>query len=380
MRNLKKKILILNNSTRISGAEISLLSLLKLLDRNKYELFLGVPPGEISGALPDTDPISIVPVPLQRLTRKQKFPGLIGSFWNVLVTSIRLSLFVRRNAIDIVYANAAQAMVYCIILRMLTFKKIIWHVRDIPGNQLTAIILSWNATRIICVSQFISDQFRFGAPKKQVVYNGVDTCSWQPSTHPVNLLRTGLRLNNNVLLIGQIGQLIPWKNHLDMIDIAQQVIAVNGNVHFVIIGEDLFKEASHYTDHLKDQIRVRGLERYISFIGHHGNIKEYMDCLDIILHCADNEPFGRVILEGMALEKPIVARNSGGPREIIRDGETGFLADTTTDMARQLLLLVNDAETRTAFGRAGRRWVQSRFSIAEHTSRIESILDNLYNA
>jgi glycosyltransferase involved in cell wall biosynthesis len=156
------------------------------------------------------------------------------------------------------------------------------------------------------------------------------------------------------------------------------VITSFKDVHFVIIGDDLFGEHEKYIDQLKDNIRVRDLEKYISFIGHRKNIRDYIGCLDIVLHSSRNEPFGRVIIEGMALEKPVISYDSGGPKEIITDQVTGFLArESVESMASGLLLLLKDAELRRAFGKAGRQRVEQLFSLEDHAGRIASVLDTL---
>jgi glycosyltransferase involved in cell wall biosynthesis len=375
---LKKKILILINSTRISGAEISLLSLVERLDRDKYELFLGAPAGELYETLSSRDHLSVVPFNLRRFTGRHGLSGMITSFFRMLATSIRISLLVHKKGIDIVYANSTQAMVYCFVIRMLTFKKIIWHTRDTTSNKMAATMLSGIAAKVICVSRFIFDQHPARASKKEVVYNGLDTAIWEPPSCSANFLKADLGLGENDVLVGQIGQLIPWKNHADLIRVAGRVIESFDKVHFIIIGDDLFKENAGYIEQLKNNIRLRGLEKHISFVGYQKNIKDYMGCLDIVMHCAINEPFGRVIIESMALEKPVVSYDSGGPREIIADQVTGFLATETIEaMVAKLLLLLKDAALRAAFGKAGRQRVEQEFSLQEHTTRIESILDTL---
>jgi glycosyltransferase involved in cell wall biosynthesis len=339
----------------MGGAEISLLSFLEHLDRRKYELYIGIPAGELYETLSTYGYLSVVRFPLRRFTVKLDAAGLITSFSHMLATSIRISLFVYKKGIDIVYANSTQAMVYCSVIRMLTLKKIIWHVRDTITNKMVATILSWSATRVICVSGFIFDQLPVRASKKEIVYNALDTTIWRPPANSANFLKADLGLGKNEVLVKSFK-----------------------NVHFIIIGDDLFNENVDYTDELKNNIQIQGLEKNISFIGHRKNIKDYMSCLDIVMHCSIDEPFGRVIIESMALGKPVIAYDSGGPREIIADQVTGFLASETVEaMAGKLLLLLKDAALRTAFGKAGRQRVEQKFTLEEHIIRIESILDAL---
>ena len=366
------------NSTRASGAEISLVSLLQRLDRQKYELYLGLPDGELYETLSSDDHLSVVRFHLKRLTVRKGLPRWISSLFQILATSIRISLFVHKKRIDIVYANSTQAMIYCLPVRILTFKKVIWHARDTLTNKVAASILSRCTARVICVSGFIFDRLPVQTAKKAIVYNGVDTATWKPSSDRANFLKADLGLGDDAVLVGHIGQLIPWKNHTDLIRVAERVVPSFKNVHFAVIGDDLFGEYAEYILQLQEDIRARRMEQHIHFIGYLKDIKKYMSCLDIVLHTAVNEPFGRVIIEGMALEKPVVAYDSGGPGEIIAHQVTGLLAEQNVEaLASDLLTLVKDAERRRTFGKAGRQRVEQKFSLEAHTGRIESILDAL---
>jgi glycosyltransferase involved in cell wall biosynthesis len=375
---LKKKILLLINSTRASGAEISLVSLLQRLDREKYELYLGLPDGELYETLTSCDHLSVVRFHLKRFTVKKGLSGWVSPLFQLVATAIRISLFVHKKRIDIVYANSTQAMIYCLPVRMLTFKKVIWHARDTLTNKVAASILSRGAARVICVSRFIYDRLPLTKAKKAIVYNGIDTDTWKPSSDRTNFLKADLGLGDHAVLVGHVGQLIPWKNHTDLIRVAERVVPYFKNVHFAIIGDDLFGENAEYILQLQRDIRARGMEQHIHFIGYRKDIKKYMSCLDIVLHTAVNEPFGRVIIESMALEKPVVAYNCGGPGEIIAHQVTGLLAEQNVEaLASCLLTLVKDAERRRTFGKAGRQKVKQKFSLEAHTSSIESILDAL---
>jgi glycosyltransferase involved in cell wall biosynthesis len=91
------------------------------------------------------------------------------------------------------------------------------------------------------------------------------------------------------------------------------------------------------------------------------------------------EPFGRVILEGMLLGKPVVATAAGGVPELIQDGDTGFLTapGDAAQLAERLIPLLRDAELRRQVGHRARAWAQQRFSLPHHVAEMSAIYQQL---
>src|SRR4029079_15104613 len=82
------------------------------------------------------------------------------------------------------------------------------------------------------------------------------------------------------------------------------------------------------------------------------------------------EPFGRALLEAMALEVPVVATSAGGPPELIRDGREGYLAPPgdTAAWARAVRQATDDPEHGRSLGRAGRVRLAEGFDVAHHVA------------
>lgn len=93
---------------------------------------------------------------------------------------------------------------------------------------------------------------------------------------------------------------------------------------------------------------------------------QIMSELDILVHPADNESFGRVVVEAMAAGLPVVGVRGGGVGEIIADGETGLLAHRSDadDLAHQIARLVASPQLRQQFGAAGRQRAVNHYSLA----------------
>jgi glycosyltransferase involved in cell wall biosynthesis len=95
----------------------------------------------------------------------------------------------------------------------------------------------------------------------------------------------------------------------------------------VIVGGPHFSEP-HYEHELRMTAARLGVSDRVVFAGLQDDVRPWLSAMDVLVHPARNEPFGISILEAMALGRPVVASDSGGPLEIIDDGRNGLLFRT----------------------------------------------------
>lgn len=94
-----------------------------------------------------------------------------------------------------------------------------------------------------------------------------------------------------------------------------------------------------------------------------------MRALDVLLLPSWEEPFGRAVIEAMAMEVPVIATNVGGPPEIIRDGREGFLLAPREPRAwADAIRSLTEIPRRLQMGRAGRRRVEQAFTVERHVA------------
>ncbi len=124
---------------------------------------------------------------------------------------------------------------------------------------------------------------------------------------------------NNELKIISAGTLIPRKNQKLQIEIMQELINRGINAKLMILGEGEEKQ------NLIKLTQEKGLSDYITYVGNVDNISEYYHNSDIMLHTSKDEPFGLVLVEAMAAGLPCIALDGKGNKEIIIDGQNGFI-------------------------------------------------------
>ncbi len=137
--------------------------------------------------------------------------------------------------------------------------------------------------------------------------------------------RAALGLLPGGVLIGIVGRLQRWKGMHVLIDALPAVCARHPDAHVVIVGGAHEPEPG-YPAELRAQVHRLGLDAAVTFAGFQADVPRWMQAMDVIVHASDREPFGIVVIEAMALGKPVVAGAAGGPAEIITPGVNGLLA------------------------------------------------------
>jgi glycosyltransferase involved in cell wall biosynthesis len=168
--------------------------------------------------------------------------------------------------------------------------------------------------------------------------------------------RAPLKLASDVPVVGLVGRLQPWKGQ-DRLLRAHALLRERGHsLHTVIVGGEVYGRSSKYAHSLPSLIDSLGLSDVVTVTGHVPDAGPYIEQLDILVNASDPEPFGIVLLEGMARGVPVVAVDSGGPAEFIEHGGTGMLArsgepDALADALEALLV---SPALRQSIGQAGR--------------------------
>jgi glycosyltransferase involved in cell wall biosynthesis len=202
----------------------------------------------------------------------------------------------------------------------------------------------------------------------RVVYNGVDVDHWSPPGRVMDLdALSGLGPPPpGTVRIGLVATFARWKGHETFLR-ALALLPPATPVRAYIIGGSIYR-----TD--KSQFDRRELEQLASAlrvlvpIGFSGFVEEpaeAMRALDVIVHASTRpEPFGRVIIEGMALERAVIVSAAGGAAELIVSGETAlsYAPGDAAALGASILTLVDDPALRRRLGVRGRCHVVERFS------------------
>jgi len=182
-------------------------------------------------------------------------------------------------------------------------------------------------------------------------------------------------------LVGIVGRLDWWKGHeyflQALAEAAQQIPDLKG----LVVGEPEHTPRNHeYYLRLLRLTETLGLKGRIVFTGFRPDIPRLMSALDVVvLSSAMPEPFGRVLIEGMAAGKPVVATATGGVLDVIEHDLTGLLVppQDSSAIARAVLSLLLDRNKAKRIGRAARQRVEEKFTLTHHIVAVQSVYDTV---
>ena len=377
------RILYVNHTAAVSGAERSLLSLLAGLPDTVLPL-VATPSGRLA------EEVQRLGLPIVRI------PGTAGSLrLHPVHTPVALSEMAaaagfvhqaaRRHRADLIHANSIRAGIVLGLARPAAPSVV--HIRDcLPPGPLTSAtmrLIAATATTVLANSQYTAGFVERAAPKAhlEVVHNPVDLERWDPAR--IDRIRARASLNGageRAVLMGVVAQLSPWKGQDTAIEALGILRAEGVDAHLLLIGSAKFLaratrfDNEAYVAHLHRLVADAGLQDHVSWLGEREDVPELVRALDVLLLPSWEEPFGRALIEAMALNVPVIATNVGGPPEIIRDEREGLLVEPRDPQAwAQAVRSVTDEPQRGwEMGRAGRRRVEEAFTLDHH---VQSILD-----
>jgi len=372
------RVLYVSHTSVVSGAERSLLDLLAALPESVQPL-LASPPGRLRELAE------------QRGIATTTIVGTAGSLrvhpWHTPKALAEMALAgwqVRRAAArhraDVVHANSIRAGIVLAFARLRGTPAIV-HVRDcLPAGRVstaTLRLIASTATTVLANSAYTAASVRAVAPDAplEVLHNPVDLRRFDPRAIDRDAARAALgEAPARGLLLGVVAQLSPWKGQ-DTAIAALELLRGDGiDAHLLLVGSAKFVARStrfdneDYVAKLRAQVAAAGLQDRVWWLGEREDVPELIRAMDVLLLPSWEEPFGRAVIEAMALGVPVVATDVGGPREVIEDGREGYLVSPRrpADWAAAIARIGSARGRGEAMGRAGRERVERSFTIERH--------------
>jgi glycosyltransferase involved in cell wall biosynthesis len=252
---------------------------------------------------------------------------------------------------------------------------VVWHLHDYLASRPAMARLLRLAARpgieAVAVSRSIADDARTTLQDFvaiHTIYNRVDVDRFRPGSGDGPALDRAAGLEPapmGTVRVGLVSTFATWKGHDVFLQAASEVSATNP-VRFYIVGGPIYKSAGSQLsmDELKSRASALGLSNRVGFTGHQSDPAQVLQSLDVVVHASTRpEPYGRVIVEGMACGRAVVAMSEGGAAELFRDGldALGCPPRDPQSLALKLSRLIDDPELRHRLGLAAREAVMARF-------------------
>ncbi len=185
-------------------------------------------------------------------------------------------------------------------------------------------------------------------------------------------LKKELGIPGNSLIVGTAGRLVPVKGPEFLIKAAKYIISEYPDTYFIFTGDGPLEQD------LKRKALEMGISENIIFLGWRNDVAKIISIYDIFVLPSLNEGMGRVLVEAMALGKPIVASNIGGIPDLVIHGKNGFLVPPKDpeELAKYIQILLEDEEKREKMGLAGKE-MSLNFSTENMVEKIAELYEEL---
>jgi glycosyltransferase involved in cell wall biosynthesis len=322
------------------GASRIVLQVIDILIKAKYEVHIILPYNGVLNKIITDKGASCSTYNLGVFRKKYlNLKGLYNRFLKIKKAKNHISNYIEKHHIDLLYTSTSV-----IISGGLAAKKTgipnISHIHEIPsGNKLYEIFIGffmrYFSTKIIVVSNSVAKHWRSYLKKTQLikVYNGIVFSPKKP-------LESTKSKTGQDITVTSIGRLVPGKGHKYFIKVAKELLKLNNQYQFLIVG-DTFPGYESYEDELKTFVVENNLHEKIHFLGFRTDIEDILAKSDLVFHSStapDSLP--TVLFEAIKMRVPVVATKLAGAVEILDNGNCGLLLPLNN--AKKAANMIND--------------------------------------
>jgi len=384
------KVAFVDHNPEIGGAESSLLTLLRHMDKSRFSAtVILTSEGIFSRRLREENiPVEIISLPLTLIRLKRgntlkAFFFLAAYVFLMQSFMIRLCLYLRKNRFDLVLTNTTKAHLYGSIAARLCSIPVIWRFHDVlsPTDfspmliKLLLVFARRFPAKILAVSNLTRDYLvRDGlkGDKIEVIFSAIDH-ERLGFENIFGNIRNELNIGSHAKLVGCIGRIIPQKGQKSLLLAIPEVVKRHPEAFFLIVGDVYLKERG-YKEELLEIIKKNKIEDRVKFTGFRHDIGSLIRSLDILVFpSVAPESFGLSALEAMSLGKPVIATKTGGVCEIIEDGINGMLVEPNhpEQITDRIIQLLGDEEMYGRIGWEAKEGVARKFSLERYVATME---------
>ena len=349
-RARRPRVVYVGHCARLSGAEIALTRLLPVLAADVDALVVLAEDGPVVTRLRDAGVRTVV-LPLDPGVRDLHRDGLVGALRHVVTLGryvVRLRRLLHEERADVVHTNTLKAALYGGLAGRLAG---VPHVRDrIASDYLArpALVLVRFAARLLPTAVVANSAATIATlPGRSGTVVPDVFVPPEPQAAPGSA--TG------PLRVGVVGRLAPWKGQDHFLRAFAHAFG-DTDTRAVVVGDALFGEDA-YAAGLGPLATRLGVGERVDFRGFRDDVWSELGRLDVLVHCSlTPEPFGQVVLEGMAAGLAVLTVDDGGPADLVRDGADGLLVARGDEAALTAALrrVAADPSLRRRLGAAAR--------------------------
>jgi glycosyltransferase involved in cell wall biosynthesis len=231
------------------------------------------------------------------------------------------------------------------------------------------------SSRVVAVSNYLKNALSqvAGLPPGKIatIYNGIEMGQYDTSIDII-AKKKQLGLNPDDKIVGITANQRPDKGYEYFVRAAALINAKMPDVKFLLIGE----EQADIKARLVKELKNPGFSDKVYFLGFRSDVRELLRIMDVFVLSSISEGLSIATIEAMAAGIPVIVTRSGGPEEIVIDGETGYLVPIKNEreIADKAIELLTHEELRAKISARAKENVRAKFNIENMISNY----DNLY--
>jgi glycosyltransferase involved in cell wall biosynthesis len=360
-RDSRARVLYVSTSSAFSGAQQSLCQLVSDVDASRYE--------------------RVALVALEgHLTERLRRAGaeVICPQWDLLGDNIGTFRYVSRllkeQRPDVIHANGIPGDAIT-LAAVESGVRLIQHVRvsDLRGYETSLQV----ADAVVAVSDFVRGEIlRLEVPTERVavVRNGVDLDEFRPWAIDAEEARGFLGIPPEAKVVLVIARYSPRKRYDLVFRAAGRIKRRVPSLFLLIVGE-VYGMSPEY-----DAVReAAAMSSWVRLLGFRSDVRAVFAASDLLISCAEREPLARCVLEAMAMAVPVIVGDSGGTKEIVIDGSTGFVVPITDagPLADRAIRVLSDGDLSRGLGRRARQYAELNLDSKTHARHIMRLYDHV---
>ena len=375
------RVLHIHTLPIVSGSGINTFLSMQGMDKSLYEVELACAPG---GRL-----IQLVEEKRMKVWTFKHLVQPIAPLEDTLAL-LDLSIFLKKNSYHIVHTHNSKAGIIGRLAAKLAGVPVIVHTvhgfafhdqepfwRQSLFRHLERLGSRW-CDKMIFISQPLIDwalEERITRKDKiEKIYSGIQLDQFHPATADVKMKnRERWQLKKEEVVVGIVSKLWDGKGHITLIEAFKVLRQRIPNARLVIVGEgDLYSE-------LLRAVNENGLRESVLFTGFQMDVSEVLSTFDVAVLPSFFEGMGRVLLEAMAMEKPVVASRVGGIPDLVKHNVNGLLINPgdVTELANALEKILSNNRLARSMGQEGRKKIQEQFSSEVMVRSIHRVYQDL---
>lgn len=283
---------------------------------------------------------------------KYSFHGNLFSWIN------KINEICKQECIDLIHVHESKAHTYAVLASMLYSKIPVIVTRRVlfPIKGVLSKIKYKKARKVICVSEAVRKVMTeiVDNEKIEVIGDAIDVRKFD-SSNTVNFDF----LNEDKVKVAYVAALTLEKDHRTFLLTAKKVLQEKQDIMFYIIGDGKLYEE------IKQLIKELNLEASVKMVGFIENIDQLIPQLDILLFTSTSEGLGSTVLDFFLAKKPVVATDSMGVRDMIKNDKTGFLCENGDyeDLAKKVIKLIDNPLLTEKITRNALEFVNENYSL-----------------